>query len=188
MNSFKMVRLVVDDVAAAFPRLTINCQMHEAKSQTGSWQNIEWVNFGFVAAAGVSNICSKCVSAGRVCVHRRCRLCITANSGSMESLCPGSSPPHHGWWARFTQCQIAKLLKNIFRPISEPLSNKSEDNNKKREISILTIGTNSDFSTEFQISSTVAKSVHIWWWIDQIDHIVTFQKEPLFNWTIRSYT
>ena len=37
MKSFKMVRLVVDDVAAAFPRLTINCQMHEAKSQTGSW-------------------------------------------------------------------------------------------------------------------------------------------------------
>ena len=150
-----------------------------------------WVSLGWRCAWSIIYVAN--VYRGRVSgwwtSRRLC--CITANSASMETLCPASSLPHHPTWDRET----AQNSKNLHHPILEPLSIFYQ---KRRKTNLRVVkSVKYQFwqlvqiqisSTEFQISFTVAKSVHIWWWIDQIDHRVTFQEEPLFNWTIRSHT
>ena len=149
-----------------------------------------WVSLGWRCAWSIIYVAN--VYRGRGCLDggRADACCITANSASMETLCPASSlPPPH---VRSRNCS---KFQNLHHLILEPLSIFYQ---KRRPTNLWVIkSVKYQFwqlvqiqisSTEFQISFTVAKSVHIWWWIDQIDHRVTFQEEPLFNWTIRSHT
>ena len=61
------------------------------KSGTRSLRTKYWVSKFWAGVPGVYNICSKCVSAG--CLGAGTAACITANSASMETLCPASALP-----------------------------------------------------------------------------------------------
>ena len=132
-----------------------------------------------------------CIGAGCLDGGRADACCITANSASMETLCPASSLPHHPTWDRET-AQNSKISITPFWNHFQYFIKKRRPTNlrviKSVKYQFWQLVQIQISSTEFQISFTVAKSVHIWWWIDQIDHRVTFQEEPLFNWTIRSHT
>ena len=140
-----------------------------------------WVSKFWAGVPGVYNICSKCVSAG--CLGAGTAACITANSASMETLCPASALPPPD--VRSRNCsKFQKFPQPLFSDHHQYCIKGKEANKlgpiKSVKYQFWQLVQIQISSTEFQISFTVAKCVHIWWWIDQIDHVARRSRKSPF--------